>query len=62
MQHVVEADDALRMQRRRGEIEIGGECLARVIAVDVPEAHRPAERLAVMSSALRSRTFALIAT
>ena len=31
--------------RREGEIEIGGERLARVIAVDMPEAHRPAERL-----------------
>jgi hypothetical protein len=38
VQHVVETDDAFRMQRRGGEIEIGGECLARVIAIEVPEA------------------------
>ena len=54
VQHVVETDDALRVQRRRGEIEIGGQRLARVIAVEVPEAMGPPSALR-MSSTLKDR-------
>ena len=44
MQHVVEHDHALRMQSRLGERQIGGERLARMIAVEVPEADQASKR------------------
>ena len=41
VQHVVEADNAVPMQQRVDELEIVGQALARVVAVDVHKAQRP---------------------
>ena len=40
MQHIVERDDAVRMQHRMREFEVGREARVFVLAVDVEETHR----------------------